>query len=360
VSATSPHPPGSKKEQLMSNQHQPPVLLTGASGVVGGAVLRRLTDRDVICLTHRHGVNLPNVRCVRGDLTADNFGLDDDTYAGLTESVGAVVHCAAIVNFATVKDETEDLNVRGVRKVVAFAAQAGATLHHVSTAFVRKHDITSDAASAARPEIYIDSKRRGERVVLQSGVPANIVRPSVVIGDADTGMMPQFQGLHILAAASLRRELPFLPLLPGTPVDFVPRDLVADVIVDLVRTGVVGEQRWVTAGDQALPVERIFEIILAVGAERGLELELPRFVDPTIVPRLIRPVFLDSLPDEQMRRFDEMTATTGLFVTPELLPSRYGSRMSAPTQAELEEALRMSLRYLAEVKRIGVRQEVAA
>jgi nucleoside-diphosphate-sugar epimerase len=360
MSATSPHPPGSKKEQLMFTPHQPPVLLTGASGVVGGAVLRRLTDRDVICLTHRHAVDLPNVRCVRGDLSAENFGLDDDTYTSLAESVGAVVHCAAIVNFTTVKDETEDLNVRGVRNVVAFAALAGATLHHVSTAFVRKRDIASDPASAARPEIYLDSKRQGERIVLQSGVPANIVRPSVVIGDADTGEMPQFQGLHIMAGALLRRELPFLPLFPGTRVDFVPRDLVADVIVDLVRTGAVGEQRWVTAGDQALPVERICEIILEVGAERGLKLELPRFVDPTIVSRLIRPVFLDSLPSKQMRHFDEMTATTALFVTPELFPSWSGSRMRAPARAELDDALRMSLRYLAEVKRIGVRQEVAA
>jgi len=40
---------------------RPTVLLTGASGVVGRALLRRLGDLDVVCLVHRSPVSGPNV-----------------------------------------------------------------------------------------------------------------------------------------------------------------------------------------------------------------------------------------------------------------------------------------------------------
>ncbi|HEY1325073.1 MAG TPA: hypothetical protein VGF32_32770, partial [Streptosporangiaceae bacterium] len=44
------------------------VLLTGGSGVVGRALLRRLGDCDVVCLTHRSPVSGPNVTAVPGDI----------------------------------------------------------------------------------------------------------------------------------------------------------------------------------------------------------------------------------------------------------------------------------------------------
>ena len=44
------------------------VLLTGASGVVGRALLRRLRDFDVVCLVHRSPVSGPNVTTVAGDV----------------------------------------------------------------------------------------------------------------------------------------------------------------------------------------------------------------------------------------------------------------------------------------------------
>src|ERR1700760_3501657 len=51
------------------------VLLTGASGVVGRALLRRLRDLDVVCLVHRSLVSGPNVTTVAGDIAKPMFGL---------------------------------------------------------------------------------------------------------------------------------------------------------------------------------------------------------------------------------------------------------------------------------------------
>ena len=53
------------------------ILLTGASGVVGRAVLRRLRDFDVVCLVHRSPVCGPDVTAVRGDIAEPMLGLGE-------------------------------------------------------------------------------------------------------------------------------------------------------------------------------------------------------------------------------------------------------------------------------------------
>src|SRR6516164_8920420 len=75
------------------------VLLTGASGVVGSALLQRLRDLDVVCLVHRSPVCGPNVTTVRGDVARPMLGLDELAYAELAARVDAVIHCAAVTDF---------------------------------------------------------------------------------------------------------------------------------------------------------------------------------------------------------------------------------------------------------------------
>ena len=75
------------------------VLLTGGSGVVGRALLRRLGDFDVVCLVHRTPVSGPNVTAVPGDIAQPMFGLAEQAYAELAARVDAIIHCAAITGF---------------------------------------------------------------------------------------------------------------------------------------------------------------------------------------------------------------------------------------------------------------------
>jgi len=57
------------------------VLLTGASGVVGHALLRRLRDLDVVCLVHRSPVCGPDMTTVSGDIAQPMFGLAEQVWA---------------------------------------------------------------------------------------------------------------------------------------------------------------------------------------------------------------------------------------------------------------------------------------
>ncbi|MGW5680031.1 SDR family oxidoreductase, partial [Streptomyces sp. NPDC003860] len=119
----------------------PTVLLTGASGVVGTALLAELTHCHVIALVHR--TPCPGAdESVVGDLTGARFALDPAAYARLAARVDVVVHCAAITSFAAGPAATHRLNEAGTREVLRFTEEAGAVLHHVSTAFVARRELT--------------------------------------------------------------------------------------------------------------------------------------------------------------------------------------------------------------------------
>src|SRR5438105_12592612 len=120
--ASGPHSIGSARRT---------VLLTGASGVVGRALLRRLRDFDVVCLVHRSPVSGPNVTTVSGDVAEPMFGLAKGAYAELAARVDAVIHCAAVTDFNRTDGSLEATNIAGTKHVAAFAATAGAVLYHV-------------------------------------------------------------------------------------------------------------------------------------------------------------------------------------------------------------------------------------
>ncbi|MEW1599506.1 SDR family oxidoreductase [Streptomyces sp. NPDC093808] len=340
----------------------PTVLLTGASGVIGTALLPELSDCHVIALIHRNPVAGAD-ELIAGDLTAPRLGLDAAAYKELARRVDAVVHCAAVTGFSSGPEATHALNEAGTRQIVRLVEDADAVLYHVSTAFVARTELTRtrlgrDAGEAgARPEDYLDSKRAGEQVVRSSGVPAVIIRPSVVIGDSRTGEISAFQGMHGILTGLLRGMLPLVPLPPASPVDFVPQDVVACAIAAVLREQRRQGEVWVTAGEQAPSTGRVLQLVSEAAAEVGLEMAVPRTVGPEMVDRLIRPVFIASLHPRARRRFDDMLAMTALFAGARAFPSSLGEPGLPPRldAADVESALRASVLHLARARRMGRR-----
>ncbi|MEU0353068.1 SDR family oxidoreductase [Streptomyces sp. NPDC006237] len=352
----------------------PTVLLTGASGVIGTALLAELSHCHVIALTHRTPCPGADEQ-LRGDLTADRFGLDQHTYTALAARVDMVVHGAAVTSFSSGPAATHLLNEAGTRKILDFAADAGAVLYHLSTAFVARHELTRanlgrDAGdAAARPEDYLDSKRAGETLVRASGLPATIIRPSVVIGHSVTGEISAFQGMHGIIHALLRGLLPLVPVPGPSKVDFVPCDVVARAIAALIAEGRSDGDVWVTAGHSAPTAERVLELTEKVAGDLGIAMQIPRMVGPDMVDRLIRPVFISGLHPRTRRRFDDMLAMTALFADAAAFPSSLGeipATVAALTPAQVESAYAATVTHLARAKKLapapsaGPRQEVLA
>jgi len=330
------------------------VLVTGASGVVGTAVLPELVGYDVIAGVYRR---LPagSDRMIRLDLHAPSLGLEPRAYRELCAEVDVVINSAAIVNFSADQAEVDRLNIEGLGRVIEFAAEADALLVHVSTAYVSRYGQAGGGGRlgtekvAARTDEYVTSKYLGEQMVRDSGLDAVIVRPAIVIGDSRTGAIRQNQAVHLLAEYLLTGKLPFIPAHPGTFFDLVPQDLVAQGIRAVLDADLREGEFWLTAGPAGMPVERYLELVTQTAHECGLDMPAARLADPSIVDRLVRPAFAEVLSAEDLARLDSVVAVCGLVIIPELLPTSFGMIPGGPeamTPAQIEDAWRVCLRHL--------------
>jgi nucleoside-diphosphate-sugar epimerase len=160
------------------------ILVTGASGFIGRVTCAELLGRghDVSALVRRPGSEPPSTTPVLGDVTAGALN-------AVVAQAGpeAVVHLAAEI--ATQRDEAiiEAVNIGGTKRLVeACQALAGDGPRIIFASTV----VTGDARGAILDERtplpiqtpYGRSKQAGERLVLESGLPAIVVRPSHVYG----------------------------------------------------------------------------------------------------------------------------------------------------------------------------------
>lgn len=188
---------------------RPGILLTGATGFLGGHVFaqvaRALPATDVVyCLVRdknrgardrlnevadTHGIDRSRYVMVPGTLDARGFGLDDTALEALTASVSKVIHCAAMVNLAIGRDEMLDWSARGIETVLTFCKAANADLRFTSSSsvFPDRGGPWPEAPASLWEGCtgYGAAKIAAEGAIRASGIPAAIVRlPSLYDLDA--------------------------------------------------------------------------------------------------------------------------------------------------------------------------------
>ena len=155
------------------------IALTGATGFVGGHVLRRLIDNGepVRALTRKPMDPRVGVTWIEGDLA------DGDALAKLVEGATSLIHIAGALN-APDAAGFELANVAGTEAVLAAAASAGVCrLVHVSSLAAREPNLS----------LYGASKARSEAIVRAGPLPFAIVRPPAVYGPGDRETLDLFR-----------------------------------------------------------------------------------------------------------------------------------------------------------------------
>lgn len=258
------------------------VFLTGASGFIGGHLLRELLVRGaaVRCLVRdpeRFRQPPPgDVEVVTGDLR------DAESLAGRLDGCEVLYHCAADYRlYARHPEELHESNVEGTYNILAAAAEAGVS-RTVYTSSVGALGWLRDGAPADEETpvalddmvgYYKRSKFLAERVAdewLDKGLPLVIVNPSTPVGEAD--VKPTATGRLILDFLQRR-----VPAYVETGLNLVDVRDVAIGHVLAAEKGRLGERYILGHRDMSLR-----EIYAMLGRIAGLP--APKVRLPHVVP----------------------------------------------------------------------------
>jgi thioester reductase-like protein len=246
-----------------------------------------------------------------GDLRAPGLGLSVADRNWLAHHCRRVVHAAASVAFQpSSAGDPWATNVEGTARLLELCQSLGLSeLHHLSTAFVcgdRAGPVAeSDLACGQRlHNDYELSKFEAERRVrATASIQATVYRPSVIVGDSQTGATSSYHGLYRFleaahrlarwAAGKDRRSLPLrLPLDGDAPRNLVPVDWVARAVARIVARPAWHGGTFHLTSPAPVPMRRIKEV-----AEDVLRIDGVSFAGrgPLLEPSPLEEAFLARL-----------------------------------------------------------------
>jgi long-chain acyl-CoA synthetase len=234
----------------------------------------------------------PRLTAVSGDIEEDGLGLSAEARERLRREVTTVLHCAASVSFEMPLEESRNVNVGGTRRMIQFARGCPGLerFSYVSTAYVAGEPgrlFREDELAVGQQfrNAYEQSKFEAELALRSDGegLPLQILRPSIVVGDSRTGRTTAFNVLYGPLKAFARGAIPAIPARREAPVDIVPVDYVADRVHELAANGPDGTFHLV-AGRNATTVGRLLEM-----SSEQLGRSKPAVLPPRLYRRCVHP-----------------------------------------------------------------------
>jgi thioester reductase-like protein len=257
------------------------ILLTGATGLVGGELLVTLAKRTevnkIYCLLRSATEEAAMERLEKV------FNLHDDTFDSnriipvlgnlfddnLTESLKAntelneidvVIHSAANTSFSRFNDDAvEKANIGGLTKMLLWAKQLShlKTFLYIGTATICGKDVKdrvihedeSPNLNATHLVKYTYTKMKGE-LLIREHLPEDkilIARPSIIMGDSRP-IIPRSP--VILWAMATINHLRLIPVNEHAQLDIIPVDYAANAIVKLLFSKRKYSVYHVSAGEE--------------------------------------------------------------------------------------------------------------
>jgi NADH dehydrogenase len=283
------------------------LLLTGATGQVGSAVLRRLVAEgaDVRCLVRdprRLGVQRVRVQIALGDLT------DPPSFRNAMRGVSTVLHLAGSIRDQP-RGSIEEVNGIATWRMVEAAERSGVERFLFFSAL---------GASTHHRARLIRAKALAEQAVRESRLHSTVFAPSIIYAPADPW-------LRMLERLTL---LPLMPVCGSGRAAFQPiwAEDVADCVIASLRSPGAPDEHYELAGPETLSQNEVIRTVLrSLERRRGL-LHVPT----PIVSRMLRAA--------------ETVLGAGAPVTWD--------------EAELLEATMVSVRGTADAERLGVRPQL--
>ena len=240
------------------------IALTGASGHIGGALVRRLLQEKytvrVLARRDRRAIKDLPVEVVEGDI------LSPSQVEKLVRDVSVVYHLAAVVSIGgPSRKKLKDVNIEGTRNVVRACREAKISrLIHFSSVHAFEQFPLDVEMNENRPQVgksallYDQSKAQGERIAREArknGLEVVILNPTSIIGPYD--FKPSLMGRMLLSISQGRT-----PFLVRGGFDWVDVRDVAEAAVAAMKRGKDGENyllsgKWETLSHLARTIDRV-------------------------------------------------------------------------------------------------------
>ncbi len=175
------------------------IVVTGAAGLIGQNLIPRLKARggfDIVAID-KHAKNLAILRELHPDITAIEADLArGGAWTSALAAADSVVVCHAQIGGLDEAEFTRN-NVDATERLLdAVGARGRCHLVHISSSVV----------NSAVTDWYTESKKAQERLVLASGNPSIVLRPTLMFG--------WFDRKHLGWLARFMRRMPVFPV-PG-------------------------------------------------------------------------------------------------------------------------------------------------
>lgn len=241
------------------------IFLTGFPGFIAERLVERLAEPGVQFfllveprfvdkameaierISESTGTPLDNFAVVEGDITKPDLGMDRDDAADIRFEATDAFHLAAVYDLAVERNLAMRVNLEGTKNVNAFVRSLPhlKRYNYISTCYVagkRLGDIKENELEhdAGFRNFYEETKYLAEMEVekLKTELPVTIFRPSVVVGDSQTGETAKYDGIYYLI--HYLRKAPYLLRAVNVGnndvrLNLVPVDFVVEAIVALSK-----------------------------------------------------------------------------------------------------------------------------
>jgi len=267
------------------------VFLTGFPGFIAERLVARLAEpetrfyllvqpafvelakRSIERICGAKNVPLENFTIVRGDITQPDLGLSSEALDAVRDEVTDVFHLAAVYDLAVAEDIAYSVNLEGTRNVndLVRSLPTLRRYNYISTCYVAgkregrifESELEHDAGFRNH---YEETKYLAEVEVekLKSELPVTTFRPSVVVGDSETGETAKYDGIYYLILY-LRQAPKLLRLVnvgnTKVKLNLVPVDFVVEGIAALSKDGAAIGKTIALADPSPLATSVLFDVI---------------------------------------------------------------------------------------------------
>ncbi len=241
------------------------ILVTGASGFLGGKTLEGLISADpknqiFLLLRGRSFESLSqkyakitNVACVKGDLTNPDIFDDQEDFRSLKKKITHIIHLGALYDIEASEASLIKVNTIGTQNLLFFAnycEQLESFLYASTIAVSGNHNgpFGEDDFKLGQEfgDYYAYSKYKAEDVVRNwalknPGIRVDVFRFGIIVGDAVTGEFEKVDGIYYFLKTivdfenytSFSLKSPFypFPFSGHMPLPIVSVDFAKDVIL---------------------------------------------------------------------------------------------------------------------------------